>query len=92
MRENQPLRRLALALTVVAATLASTHAQTRPGRPTSRPAARPAKGKPQKPGKVRRAYGQRWEPSLTAALERAGKGKRRPVLWFRVLGDLTGFA
>ena len=39
-------------------------------------------------------YGIRWAPDMTAALEIAqgGDGTRddRPVMWFRVLGDLQG--
>jgi len=66
-----------------AATFAQSVPTTRPARPATGPTAK-------RPGKVKKAYGVRWQPSLDAALKQAGK-KRRPVVWFRVLGELTGF-
>ena len=46
------------------------------------------------PGKTRRLYGVDWQPSVETGLEVARNleedGSGRPVMWFRVLGDLDG--
>jgi hypothetical protein len=42
--------------------------------------------------KARDLYGVRWQPSLERALEVATprEGAAKPIVWFRVLGDLDG--
>ena len=88
-RSRLALRRSLFLGAVCAAAIAAAPAQT---RPTSRPAKASAKRALTRPGKARKAYGVRWQPTLGAALTAAGRRHRRPVLGFRVLGELTGFA
>ncbi len=43
------------------------------------------------PSEVKQRYGVAWHDSLQSALSTAETGDPRPVMWFRVLGDLDGF-
>jgi hypothetical protein len=48
-----------------------------------------AYGKDERPTTM---YGVRWHPTLASAIEAAApdEGTAKPIVWFRVLGDLDG--
>ena len=86
------IHRPALALVLLAAVAAAQ-------RPTTHPTSRPTKPAIAREGeaplikertKPERAWGIVWQPTLAAAVEKAGD--KRPVAWFRILGDLTGYS
>jgi hypothetical protein len=83
------------ALGLMGAALAATLAPAQGGT-TSRPSSRAAREKatvPEPRKKVVRVRGVRWQPTLEAALSAAAKSRpAKPVVWFRVLGELEGFA
>lgn len=81
-----------LAIGLLGAVVVAVPAVEAQRRPTSRPSARTDavdRSLPKRT-KVVRVRGVRWQPSLDAALAAAAKAK--PVVWFRVLGELEGFA
>ena len=86
------------AIGLIGAAVVATEARAQE-RLTSRPSTRAAIKKVSKQKdhpkrqKAVRVRGVLWQPTLDAALTAANKARpAKPIVWFRVLGELEGFA